>query len=195
VPSTGEPQKTPVSQVTRGPKCCVILVFLQCDCHSNALPESDRAHSGCRQFGNYPKAGLREVSVLLQNPKAPSREQNGSTKSEFPKASQHDMGWRAQRTAPLLPVAGDVFSLDSPLYRTRLSDMSYKRECQETTLSVGSVPILFCLGIQPNCLNVHPQSESGLPQAECPVSSPCAKRRYASSPLWFHTLVAAPFVF
>jgi hypothetical protein len=30
------------------------------------------------------------------------------------------MGWRAQRTAPLLPVARDVFSLDPPLYRTRL---------------------------------------------------------------------------
>ena len=29
-----------------------------------------------------------------------------------------------------------------------------ERECQETVLSVGSVPILFCLGIQPNCLNV-----------------------------------------
>src|SRR6267143_329577 len=27
---------------------------------------------------------------------------------------------------------------------------SYKRECQETNLPVGSVPILFCLGIQPN---------------------------------------------
>jgi hypothetical protein len=74
-------------------------------------------------------------------------------------------------------------------------DKSYKRECQETTLSVGSVPILFCLGIQPNWLNVHPQSESGLPQAEYPVASPRAKRRYAFSPLWFHTLVAAPFVF
>ena len=36
--------------------------------------------------------------------------------------------------------------------------MSYKRECQETFLSVGSVPILFCLGIQPNLLNVHSDS-------------------------------------
>jgi len=40
-----------------------------------------------------------------------------------------------------------------------------KRECQETFLSVGSVPILFCLGIQPNWLNVHSPSESGLAQA------------------------------
>jgi hypothetical protein len=44
----------------------------------------------------------------------------GSTKSEYPKASRHDLGWRAQRTTSLLPVAGDVFSLDSPLYRTHL---------------------------------------------------------------------------
>jgi hypothetical protein len=28
------------------------------------------------------------------------------------------------------------------------SDKSYKRECQETFFSVGSVPTLFCLGIQ-----------------------------------------------
>jgi hypothetical protein len=33
-----------------------------------------------------------------------------------------------------------------------------ERECQETFLSVGSVPILFCLGIQPNWLNVHSDS-------------------------------------
>jgi hypothetical protein len=59
---------------------------------------------------------------LLQNPKAPSRKQNGSTKSEYPRASQQDLGWRVQRASSLLPVAGVVFSLDSPLYRTRFSD-------------------------------------------------------------------------
>ena len=32
---------------------------------------------------------------------------------------------------------------------------SYKRECQETFFTVGSVPTLFGLGIQPNRLNVH----------------------------------------
>src|SRR5258706_7373117 len=47
---------------------------------------------------------------------------NGSTKSEHPRASQHDLGWRARRTTSLLPVAGVVFSLDSPLYRTRLPE-------------------------------------------------------------------------
>jgi hypothetical protein len=46
--------------------------------------------------------------------------------------------------------------------------MSYKRKCQETDLAVGSVPTLFCLGIQPNRLNVHARSarvgyQHGLP--------------------------------
>ncbi len=49
------------------------------------------------------------------------------------------------------------------------SDKSYKRECQETYLAVGSVLILFCLSIQ---------------------------RRNAACSLWFHILVfEAPFVF
>jgi hypothetical protein len=41
-----------------------------------------------------------------------------------------------------------------------------------------------CLVIQPHCLSVYAYSESGLLQAECPVSSPRVQRRYASSPLW-----------
>jgi hypothetical protein len=44
-------------------------------------------------------------------------------------------------------------------------EKSYIRECQETSLSIGSVPILFCLGIQPNWLKVHSHFESGLAQA------------------------------
>ena len=43
-------------------------------------------------------------------------------------------------------------------------DRSYKRKCQETYLSVGSVPTLFCFGIQPNRLNMHARSTSGLHQ-------------------------------
>ncbi len=54
------------------------------------------------------------------------------------------------------------YSLRSRL--TRLPDKSYKRECQETYRGVDSVPKLFCLGIQPNRLNVHARSTSGLPQ-------------------------------
>jgi hypothetical protein len=53
----------------------------------------------------------------------------------------------------------------------RLPDRSYKRECQETYFAVGSVPTLFCLGIQPNRLNVRAmeeQSSSGL--RSCSVS-------------------------
>jgi hypothetical protein len=37
---------------------------------------------------------------------------------------------------------------------------SYKRECQDKYFPIGSVPTLFCLGIQPNPLNVHPRSTS-----------------------------------
>jgi hypothetical protein len=33
--------------------------------------------------------------------------------------------------------------------------VTYKRKCQETYLPVGSVPTLFCFGIQPNRLDVH----------------------------------------
>jgi hypothetical protein len=59
----------------------------------------------------------------------------------------------------------------------------------------GSVPTLYCLGIQPNCLNVYSRFESGLPQAESLISFPRAKRRYVSCSLWVHILaVAAPFV-
>jgi hypothetical protein len=56
------------------------------------------------------------------------------------------------------------FVQSSKSWLTPLPEKSYKRECQETFLSVGSVPILFCLGIQPNWLNVHSHSESGLAQ-------------------------------
>jgi len=53
----------------------------------------------------------------------------------------------------------------------------------------------ICLGIQPNCLNVHSYSESGLRQAQWRVSSPRAKRRYAGSSQWFHfAVVTAPIV-
>ena len=66
---------------------------------------------------------------------------------------------------------------------------SYKRECQETFFSVGSVPTLFCLGIQPNCLNVVSYSESGLLQAKGFALSPRARRRCDCSPVWFHFAV------
>src|SRR6266446_10338194 len=53
----------------------------------------------------------------------------------------------------------------------------------------------FCLGIQPNRLNVRSRFESGLPQAESLISFRRVTRRNVSSSLWFHTLVAtAPFV-
>jgi len=77
-----------------------------------------------------------------------------------------------------------------------LSDKSYKKECQEKTSPIGSIPSHSCRGIQPHCLSGHAYSESGLPQAEFPGSSPRARRRCASSPVWFHfAVVPAPIVF
>jgi len=48
----------------------------------------------------------------------------------------------------------------------------------------------FCLGIQPNRLNVRSRFESGLPQAESLISFRRVTRWNVSSSLWFHTLVA-----
>src|SRR3989440_651593 len=47
------------------------------------------------------------------------------------------------------------------------------------------MPTLFCLGIQPNCLNVHSRFESGLPQAESLISFRRVTRRNVSSSLSF----------
>ena len=35
-------------------------------------------------------------------------------RTKIPRASQHDMGWKAPRTFPLLPVAGELFPLTFP---------------------------------------------------------------------------------
>src|SRR6516164_10628267 len=43
-------------------------------------------------------------------------------KTKTPKPSQHDMGWKAQRTFSLLPVAGEIFLLTLPFYRTALPE-------------------------------------------------------------------------
>ena len=54
----------------------------------------------------------------------------------------------------------------------------------------------FCLGIQPDCLNVDSYSESGLPQVKRIAFSPRVKRSINGSPLWFHVAgVTAPIVF
>jgi hypothetical protein len=64
---------------------------------------------------------------------------------------------------------------------------SYKRERQEKYFPAGSVPTLFCLGIQPNPLNVHGRSTSDFFARGL---------RGPSSPLWFHSLVVtAPICF
>src|SRR5215475_1760296 len=57
------------------------------------------------------------------------------------------------------------------------------------------MPVLSCLGIQPNCLNVHSYSASGLAQVKGFGSSRHARRRINSSFVWFHfAVVTAPIV-
>src|SRR5580700_5103941 len=51
------------------------------------------------------------------------------------------------RSAVYKPVGITPFK---PLNLSGKSGKSYKRECQEKHLPFGLVPILFCLGIQPN---------------------------------------------
>ena len=58
------------------------------------------------------------------------------------------------------------------------------------------MPIIFFLGIQPNCLNVHSSSESGLGRVKRFALSPRWKRSFNCSSLWFHfAVVTAPIVF
>src|SRR5215470_17223099 len=50
-----------------------------------------------------------------QKPKsAVTMDEMNLEKEKGPRASQHDMGWNAQRTFPLLPVAGEIFLLTFP---------------------------------------------------------------------------------
>jgi hypothetical protein len=51
------------------------------------------------------------------------------------------------------------------------------------------MPVLFCLSIQPNCLNVVSYSESGLLQARGFALSPRAKQSINGSPVWWIFLV------
>ena len=72
-------------------------------------------------------------------------------------------------------------------------EKSYKRECQDKQFPWGSMPVLFCLSIQPNCLNVVSYSESGLLQARGFALCPRAKQSINGSPVWFHfAVVTAP---
>jgi len=58
--------------------------------------------------------------VLLQNRKRRHEDRMDLRRAITPRASQQDMGWRAQRTTLLLPVAGEVFLLTLPFIETRL---------------------------------------------------------------------------
>src|SRR5713226_3953670 len=52
------------------------------------------------------------------------------------RASQQDMGWRAQRTCSLLPVAGKVFLLTLPFIERACNDWSSQLPCGR----VGNYP-------------------------------------------------------
>src|SRR5260370_563732 len=65
---------------------------------------------------------FNRAACLASESESAVTKQNGSTKSENPRASQHDLGWKAKRTTSPLPVAGDVFTIDFPLYTTRLPE-------------------------------------------------------------------------
>jgi hypothetical protein len=43
-------------------------------------------------------------------------------RTRTPRASQHEIGWKAPRRFALLPVAGEFFLLTFPFYRTALSE-------------------------------------------------------------------------
>ena len=51
---------------------------------------------------------------------------------------------------------------------------------REKPLPSAGCQSILVWAFSPHCLSVHAYSVSGLPQAECPVSFPRAKRRYAS---------------
>ena len=89
-------------------------------------------------------------------------------------------------------IAGIFTKSDKHGYRRSPIKRNVKREISPSARCRS----IFCLGIQPNCLNVHSYSESGLPQARGFASSPSVKRRSNCSFLWFHfAVVTAPIVF
>src|SRR2546422_9507 len=45
-------------------------------------------------------------------------------RTKIPRASQHEMGWKAPRTFPLLPVAGELFLLTFPFIERACLDWS-----------------------------------------------------------------------
>jgi|HubBroStandDraft_1064217.scaffolds.fasta_scaffold29433_1 hypothetical protein len=59
-------------------------------------------------------------SLFASDTEGAVTQQDESAKRENPEHSQRNLGWKGQRTFPLFPVTGDVFSVDFPLYRTRL---------------------------------------------------------------------------
>src|SRR5215467_4696249 len=84
---------------------------------------------------------------------------------------------------------------ESILLCCSISLLSYKKECQEKSALLRLDADLFFLGIQPNCLNVHSYSASGLAQVKGFSSSRHARQRINSSLLFHFAVVTAPIVF
>ena len=108
------------------------------------------------------------------------------------------MTWAGQRSEHFCSFQspGMFFLLTLPFIERANRRSPIKRNVKREISPSARCRSIFCLGIQPNCLNVHSYSESGLPQARGFASSPSVKRRSNCSSLWFHfAVVTAPIVF
>ena len=92
-------------------------------CFFHVIPMSYQLHS---QIDADEMAGRtvlrRQAGISLpcfRNRKRRHAKEMNLEKEKGPRASQHDMGWNAQRTFPLLPVAGDIFLLTFPFIERR----------------------------------------------------------------------------
>src|SRR6266446_1561941 len=88
---------------------------------------------------------------------------------------EHDLGWRARRTFLLLPVAGVVFSLDSPLYRTRLPEMWGPRTGLVRFADLSGLPIVNTRMATPTGLPFAKRSASAASRCFAAQQLPCRK--------------------
>ena len=71
-----------------------------------------------------------------------------------------------------------------------------KGNVKTNVFRLGSMPVLYCLGIQSNFLNVVSYSESGVLEAKGFALSLRVKQSINGSPLWSHcAVVTASIVF
>jgi hypothetical protein len=60
----------------------------------------------------------RAACLASESESAVTKNRMNLQRTKIPRASQHEMGWKAQQTFPLLPVAGEPFPLTFPFNRT-----------------------------------------------------------------------------